>query len=189
MEDKMNLKVLTPDHPDIPAVKALYEEAFPANERAMSMDAIVANLDKLPVKLLGVYPDETPDDFAGFFLTSEGDNCVYLIFLAIRPEKRSGGIGSKALNAIREYYAGKLLIFSYESIYEESDNAEQRERRRNLYLKLGFHETGWFAKLNGTEFILASSDPEVSKDEILHCIEGLAGGNPGAKVPELYRRD
>ena len=48
----MNLKVLTPDHPDIPAVKALYEEAFPANERAMSMDAIVANLDKLPVKLL-----------------------------------------------------------------------------------------------------------------------------------------
>ena len=185
----MNLKVLTPDHPDIPAVKALFEEAFPENERTMSMDVILASMDKMPIKLLGIYSDEAPDDFAGFFLTVEGEKCVYLVYLAIRPEKRSGGIGSKAMNAMREYYAGKTLLFSYESIYEESDNAEQRERRRNLYLKLGFHETGWFATLNGTEFILASSDPEVDKDEFLQFLAGMAAGTPGAALPELYRRD
>ena len=51
----MNLKVLTANHPDIPAVKALYEDAFPANERGMSMDMIVANMDKMPIKLFGIY--------------------------------------------------------------------------------------------------------------------------------------
>lgn len=185
----MRLKVLTPDHPDIPAVKALFEEAFPANERTMSMDTIIASMDKLPVKLLGVYTDEEPDDFAGFFLTAEGDKCVYLTYLAIRPEKRSGGIGSQAMNAIREYYAGKTLLFSYESIYEECDNAEQRKRRRNLYLKLGFHESGWFVKINGTEFILASSEPEINIDEFLQFFAGMTAGVPGVKTPELYRRD
>lgn len=185
----MNLRLLTPEHPDIPAVKALFEEAFPENERTISMDTILASMDKLPVKILGVYPDEAPDEFAGFFLTAEGDSCVYLTYLAISPEKRSGGIGSKAMNAVREYYAGKKLLFSYESIYQESDNAEQRARRRKLYLKLGFYETGWFANINGTEFILASSEPEVDKDEFLQFFAGMIAGVPNAKLPELYRRD
>ena len=185
----MNLKVLTAEHPDIPAVKALFEESFPANERGMSMDMIVSNLDKMPIKLFGIYTDEAEDDFAGFLLATEGEKLVYLVFLAILPEKRSGGIGSQVLNAMREYYAGRPLLFSYESIYEECDNAEQRARRRNLYLKLGFHETGWFVKINGTEFIIASSEPEIDKDAFVQFMSAVAAGNPNAKVPELYRRD
>ncbi len=188
-EEKMKLNVLTPEHPDIPAVKALYEQAFPANERGMSMDAIVANMDKMPIRLFGIYTDEAEKDFAGFLLAIEGEKFVYLVFLAILPEKRSGGLGSQVLNAMREYYAGTPLVFSYESIYEESDNAEQRERRRNLYLKLGFHETGWFAKLNGTEFIIASSEPEIDADVFMQYMRAMAAGNPDAKIPELYRRD
>ena len=184
----MILKKLTPDHPDIPAVKKLFEEAFPENERTMSMDDILTHLDDMPLNLLGIYPEETPDDFAGFFLTIEGETAVYLVYLAICPEKRSGGIGSKAMNAMREYYKDRPLLFSYESIYEESDNAEQRERRRNLYLKLGFLETGWFAKLNGTEFILASSMENFDKDAFIDFL-GAIFGAAGSELPELYRRD
>ena len=136
----MIFKELTPNHPDIPAVKKLFEESFPENERTMSMDVILANLKLMPIKLLGIYPEETPDTFAGFFLTAEGETSVYLTYLAIRPEQRSSGIGGKAMSAIREYYKGKTLLFSYESPFEESDNAEQRERRRKFHLRNGFYE-------------------------------------------------
>ena len=37
----MILKKLTPNHPDIPALKKLFEEAFPESERPVSMDTIL----------------------------------------------------------------------------------------------------------------------------------------------------
>lgn len=183
----MIFKELTPNHPDIPAVKKLFEESFPENERTVSMDVILANLKLMPIKLLGIYPEETPDTFAGFFLTAEGETSVYLTYLAIRPEQRSSGIGGKAMSAIREYYKGKTLLFSYESPFEESDNAEQRERRRKFHLRNGFYETGWFVKLNGTEFIIACSTEDFDKDEFLSFMSGMVP--EGVPIPELYRRD
>lgn len=185
----MILKQLSANHPDIPAVKQLFEEAFPANERTVSMDVIVAYLDQLPCDLLGIYPDETPDTFAGFFFGFRGDGGVYGVYFATRPELRSTGIGSKAFKAIVEHYGDTPFWFSYESPFEESDNAEQRERRRRFYLRNGFHETGWFAKMNGTEFILASSKEAFDKEAFEKMTAGLAAGTTGAPIPELYRRD
>ena len=182
----MILRKLTPDHPDIPAVQTLFEEAFPANERLMSIDEILANADRLPVELLGIYTGETQGDFSGFFLMFNADSFVYLVYFATCPEKRSGGIGSRAINALREYYGDQQILFSYESVYEESDNAEQRERRRRFYLKNGFFETGWFAKMNNTEFILASSKEEFDKETFEGCLKMITGGQSAS---ELYRRD
>ena len=184
----MILKQLKPDHPDIPAVKQLFEEAFPENERTVSMDVIVAHLNQLPCDLIGIYPDETPDTFAGFFLGLRGEACVYGVYLATRPELRSTGIGGKAFKAIVESYGDMPFWFSYESPFEENDNAEQRERRRRFYLKNGFYETGWFARMNGTEFILASSRKEFDKEAFEKMIAGLSAHTMGAPVPELYRR-
>lgn len=189
MENKMILRLLTPDHTDIPKVKKLFEEAFPENERTMSMDDILAHADELPIDLIGIYPDETPDDFAGFFLTFKSDASVYLVYFATCPEKRSGGIGSKAIGALKEFYGEKPILFSYESVYEESDNAEQRERRRSFYLKNGFFETGWFARMNDTEFILASSKEGTGKEDFEAFLAGMTAGVPGAAAPELYRHD
>ena len=182
----MILKKLTPDHPDIPILKKLFVEAFPENERMMSMDDILANLNQMPADLLGVYPEETPDRFVGFFFGLRGKSSVYGVYYATLPELRSTGVGGKAFKAILDYYDDIPFLFSYESPFEESDNAVQRERRRSFYLKNGFHETGWFASLNGTEFILASSKEEFDKDAFIELMTSLTGG---ALVPELYRRD
>jgi GNAT superfamily N-acetyltransferase len=188
MEDNKILKKLTPDHPDIPALKSLFEEAFPVSERPMSMDAILLMLDQIPCDLLGVYPDETPDTFVGFFFGIRAESGVYGVYYATDPKLRSTGIGSKAFKAILEYYDDIPFWFSYESTFEESGNAEQRERRRKFYLKNGFYETGWFAKMNGTEFIIASSKEEFDKEAFLKFMSGMAAA-AGAPAPELYRRD
>ena len=102
---------------------------------------------------------------------------------------RSSGIGSKAFKAIVDHYGDTPFWFSYESPFEESDNAEQRERRRRFYLKNGFHETGWFTKMNGTEFIIACSKEEFDKDAFEAFVGAMIAGTSGAAVPELYRRD
>lgn len=186
----MILKKLTPNHPDIPALKKLYEEAFPENERPLSMDAILAFVDQMPCDLLGIYREEFPDEFSGFFFGIRGEVGVYGVFFATRPDLRSTGIGGKAFRAIVEHYGDTQFWFSYESTFEESENAEQRERRRNFYLRNGFHETGWFTKLNGTEFIIACSKEEFDKEAFEKFMASMAAGLPNPQaLPQLYRRD
>ena len=118
-----------------------------------------------------------------------GEASVYGVYFATRPDLRSTGIGGKAFKAILEYYNDMPFWFSYESPFEESDNAEQRERRRRFYLKNGFYETGWFTKLNGTEFIIASSKKEFDKEAFEKFMGAMFASTTGAALPELYRRD
>lgn len=185
----MNLKKLTSEHRDIPLLNALYIEAFPPNERLLSVEEIFGLADKVPIDILGIYPDETPERFAGFFMTFVHEEFVYLLFFATKAEMRSTGIGSKAIKALVELYSGKPLLFSYESVFEESDNLEQRKRRRAFYQRNGFYETGYFGRLNNTEFIIASSEEKSDKD--IKSLKEVLLNNPfipSLKL-ELYRRD
>ena len=185
----MNLKKLTSEHTDIPLLNELYIEAFPPNERLLSVEEIFDLTDKVPIDILGIYPDETPERFAGFFMTFVHEKFVYLMFFATSAEMRSTGIGSKAIKALVEFYSDKPLIFSYESVFEKSDNSAQRKRRRAFYLRNGFHETGWFVRLNNTEFIIASSEKNLDKS-LKEMTEELLNNPfmPSTKL-ELYRRD
>ena len=194
MEDDLILKKLTLDHPDFPAVEKLLEEAFPENERPLTMAQMLEASEQMPgplkFELLGIYSDEVPDDFAGFFATINGCPFVYLLFFATCSEKRSKGLGSKAIQALRGHCGDTPLLFVYESIYEESNNAEQRERRRSFYLKNGFYETGWFVKDLGIEYIVASSQEEVSREMLELLMDAMLASAPsGTPAPELFRRD
>ena len=185
----MNLKKLTPEHRDIPLLNELYIAAFPPSERLLSVEEIFGLADKVSIDVLGIYPDETPEQFAGFFMVFVHEEIVYLMFFAIKAEMRSTGIGSKAIKKLVELYSGKHLIFSYESVFEKSDNLEQRKRRRAFYLRNGFYETGYFVRMNNTEFIIASSEEKSDKD--IKSLKEVLLNNPfipSLKL-ELYRRD
>ena len=58
----MKIIPLTAEHPDIPVIKKLFEEAFPPNERTFDMNVILSFLDKSPLRLLGLYPDKEKGD-------------------------------------------------------------------------------------------------------------------------------
>ena len=190
----MLLVRLANDHPDISAVKMLYEEAFPANERSMTIDHMLALSELLPshisLELLGIYPDDTPTAFAGFILSIQNESSVYVLFFAICPEQRSSGIGGKAIQAFQELCGSKAIILEYESVYEASANAEQRLRRRSFYLKHGFYDTGWFLKDNGTEFAIACSCDTFNKHDYEALAAALlAGVSDTTPAPLPYRRD
>ena len=57
-------------------------------------------------------------------------------------------------------------------------------------MRNGFHETGWFTKLNGTEFIVACSKEEFDKEAFEKFMASMAAGLPNPQaLPQLYRRD
>mgnify|MGYP002626996577 CR=1 FL=1 len=127
----MKLKKLAPDHADITLLNKLYLEAFPPNERLLSMEEIFALEGRVPLDILGIYPDENPEQFAGFFMVLVHEKFVYLLFFATCAHMRSTGIGSKAIKALVDTYEGKP---SYYDNHHESERYNDRysyTRRRN----------------------------------------------------------
>ena len=189
----MILKKLSVDHPDFPAVEKLYEASFPKEERHGTMTQLVEASEQLPgdsaMEVLGIYLDEDSDDFAGFFTTADCGTFSFVLFFATLPEKRSNGIGSKAIKVLVEHCGDRPLVLTYESIYQESDNAEQRRRRHSFYVKNDFYETGWFTEEAGTEFIVASSWKEFDAEAFKAVVDAVSAGAPGAPETKLYRRD
>ncbi len=172
----MKLIPLTPDSPDVMLAQQLNEEAFPDNERVDLDDFFRSNTDG-QLEILAIYADEA---FSGFFVMRLFQNIAYMAFFAVIKEKRSLGIGSQVLKDLKEYYPGKQIVVDFESVREEAANKEQRQRRRNFYLRNGFYETGWFQFYSDTEFEIVCSVPMFDKETFEALIADIH-----ARVPEF----
>ena len=87
----MELKKLTIDSPDIPALEEINEEAIPDCERNSFTD-----LMNTGATILGIYEDEP----VGFLVIREYRSILYLAYLAVNSSLRSKGIGGMALNEL-----------------------------------------------------------------------------------------
>ena len=138
---------------DYPYLKAVYEEAFPPEERAPFRCVWrCAELGK--ADFLGIYLHERCCGLA--YLVRRGD-LVYLFYLAIDPRVRGRGIGTTVLKKVRRACAGKRLFFALEQMDPKAKNYDIRVRRHALYLRCGFvdlpyrlHEAGVVYAVMGT---------------------------------------
>lgn len=92
----------------------LYRRAFPPAERK-PFSVIVAMWCKGNTD---VWYLTRGDRFAGFATTINSSELILLDYLAIAPTQRGQGVGSEALRALLERYAGKGIFVEIESIYE-----------------------------------------------------------------------
>jgi len=83
---------------------------------------------------------EDEKGFVGFAATVNSKDLVLLDYFAIDNGKRGCGNGSKALQLLQKQYADKRLFLEIESVYEDSDNPEERKRRKQFYLSNGMTE-------------------------------------------------
>ena len=151
----MRLEKLEKNSPDIISVKKLNEQAFPENER-VSIDGLFDFGSDGSMDILGIYEDI----FVGFFVIRKYVDIAYIAYFAICPEIRSKGKGSHALQKLKEYYKGRQIVVDFEAPDKNSQNNNERIRRRSFYLKNGFYETGWFQYYMEMEFeIFCSSTP------------------------------
>ena len=179
----MRLITITPDSPDAQLLKALNDEAFPDEER-LDADVLFGIAAQGRMDILGIYPEER---FAGFFAVRTFGNIIYIAFFAVCPELRSKGLGGKALGALAEHYPGRQIAVDFESVYENCDNLPQRQRRREFYLRNGFHATGWFMSYVNTEFEIVCSDPVFDKTGFEALIADIHA-QASEFDPKLYRR-
>lgn len=144
----MDVRNVTQEVEEIKELEQLYYSSFPEEER-------------VPFSVLLLDADEKEQDFISFFVRGifvgfaylvKHKSMVLLLFLAVKPELRSQGIGSAILQEIYGRYSEGTILLDIESVYEEVDDLAERKVRKNFYLRNGFSSAGIGFHLLGTDY-------------------------------------
>lgn len=167
----MNLELvkLKSDNIDRKYFEQINEEAFPPSER-MSFDEIFDFASKTNTDVLGIYDEKIP---AGFAVLLKNAECGYVYFLAIDHRMRSKGYGGAAIQKMMMVYPDLQLVLDFEVIDENAKNNEQRLRRKNFYLRNGFHETGNYTMLRDERFEVVCNGGELNRTALKNLLSIL----------------
>ncbi|MCH5287983.1 MAG: GNAT family N-acetyltransferase [Christensenellaceae bacterium] len=154
----LTLKSVDFDSPELSALAALMERAFPANER-MPMNVL---LSREGSEMLAILEDGA---FRGFIsLLTRMDIC-HILFFAMEEDCRGRGLGTAALELVRERKPGLRLIADLEAPDSAAPNAEQRLSRRRFYERCGYEDTGVTYRWRGEHYAILSSGGRVTDEE------------------------
>ena len=155
---------------DFPTLKKLYKEAFPANERKpffmMKKSAKTGFTEILSICC---------PECCGMAVTFCYDDIVLLAYFAVNPDKRGGGIGSKAIQAVMKRYEGKRFILEIEDTAVDCKNHEQRIKRKSFYLKNGLKDSEMRVFIFNMEMEILIGGKSISFDEYRSIYEKAAG--------------
>jgi len=150
----MELKIIGSDFGEKERLYAIYEEAFPVEERIPTDEFLDV------VRSYGCTPWALYDggEMVGFtcVMPNAEWRIAYIWFLAVAADKRCQGYGSKAILLLREQYAGSQLVLDMEPIDPASANSAQRLRRLAFYERCGFVRAFMDMSYFGMDFELMS---------------------------------
>ena len=106
----------------------------------------------------------------------------FILYLAVNPEMRSGGIGGAILDCVYAQAGDKIIVLNVEPRDSAADNHEQRERRIAFYARHGICETGYGFTMDGVPYsILASDLSAFAPDEYSKMFGGISLNMLGQK--------
>ena len=170
---------VTKKSPWLPQVKALYESAFPANERIPIKHLLD---DKIKREFWAFFDG---DLFCGFSNSITHGSITNIVYFAVVPELRSRGYGSKILQAIRRQHPDTRIVVDIE-VEEDSKDAEElerRNRRRDFYLRNGFGSSPVDYVWQGEHYRLLTAGGTVTEKEFRDFWKEILKNVPGAKYP------
>lgn len=138
----------------------LYETSFPPNEWRPFSDLYHDFGEKC--KLLAFYDDRI---FIGSSIMLTFGGLAHILYLAVKPELRDRGCGSKILEHIRMLYPGQRIIADIESPENDPPNRFQREKRIDFYRKNGFSPTEIRYKWADEYYLIMSYGGDVTWEE------------------------
>ena len=171
---KLELLKLSRNSKDRKYLEQVNDEAFPVSER-MSFDEIFDFASNTNTDVLGIYDNGNP---VGFAVVLKNEECGYVYYVAIDSHMRSKGYGGATMKKMMEAYRQLQLVLDFEAIDENAENHEQRIRRRNFYLKNGFHETGNYTMLGDDRFEVMCNGDELRKDALKDLLRILHKHRP-----------
>lgn len=179
----VQLRIITQDSPEISKLEIINEEAFPISERS-SIDHLYASGSDGNLDMIGIYTDH---ELVGFFAVRKFGRIRYMAYFAVCSQKRSKGIGSKALQLLKDFYPDCQIVNEFEAPNKSDENNSIRLRRRDFYLRNGFYETGWYSFYDETEFEIACSETEFDMQEFEKFITYLNSIVPD-HIPQPYQK-
>lgn len=159
-------------------VKALYESAFPKEER-IPWWLLVASSRR---KGIGLSAWLDGDIFCGFTAWVTVENMHFLLFFAIVEEQRGKGCGSAILTELQKRYPAVAL--NVELLDPAAENYSQRLRRFAFYRKNGFYDTGWYVWEIGGKFRVLSTQPQLDITAYRTIFRKLSFGIWNVKLKE-----
>lgn len=141
-------------------VLALYEAAFPVEERA-PLDMLVDGKD-----WNGDFRAYFADGiFAGLAFNYVDDRFCYLFYLAVEPSMRRHGVGTAILNNITESYPDRSLILEMEELDSSADNYAERLQRSRFYQNNGLKLTEVHNTQCGVPYHVLCADPTITLND------------------------
>lgn len=165
-------------HKQYKQMKALYLEAFPANERK----PFWLMKRKQKQKETNMWCIMDGQAFIGLAITMEVDDLVVLDYFAICKELRGKGYGTKALGALKDMYQDRKLILEIEDVETEGPDQEMRVKRKSFYLANGLKEMGVKVTLYGVDMELLGVNCKVTFAEYKNVYTTLYGSAPDKYV-------
>ncbi len=112
---------------------------------------------------------------AGLLYTIENDRYCFILYLAVNPEMRSGGIGGEILDCAYARAGVKIIVLNVEPSDSAADNYEQRKRRIAFYARHGICETGYGFSMDGVSYSdLASNLSAFDPGEYAKMLGGIS---------------
>ncbi len=179
------MKLTLQTKPYLARIKRLYLSAFPRNER-MPFFIIRRQCKKGLAELFVVESDS--GEFGGFAMTMKRGDIVMLAYFAIHPSLRGRGIGSRALQMLKELYADSRFILEIESVDEPCDNLEIRQKRRDFYLRNGMISAGFTARVFNSELEILTAGKPVSFEEYRELYRSRRGNKIALNVTLKSRK-
>ncbi|OWA37657.1 hypothetical protein B9G55_06290 [Saccharibacillus sp. O16] len=155
----------------LPELKMLYEEAFPANERAPL--SILLRKARKPYVDFWVYYEQ--DMMIGFTYLARRDDLVFLMYLAVDPRYRSQGYGSRLLEQVRLAHPECRIMLNIENVEPDKPGAEDRARRRRFYLRNGYEGSGMLIREFGVLYEALVYGGAVKPDEFFRLYGRFMG--------------
>ena len=154
--------------------KELYNSAFPSNER-MPFNLLMLKAKGSNVTFWAVVDDGV---FKGLTYTVWYNDIVFIFYLAVAKSERGNGIGTQILSLIKQEFPNCRLVLNIEALDENSDNNDERIRRREFYVKNGFFSAGYNVREYSVTYENMCFSPDnktVTKPEYFSLIEAYCG--------------
>ena len=165
------MELLTNSRKYFKELKSLYVEAFPKEERKPF--TFIKQLEQEGKCIIHTAVEN--DKFIGLAIILTDDKYALIDYLAVNPENRGSGIGTKILNELKKTYKDKRLFLERETVLKDCENAEQRSRRRKFYLNNGFSDSGIYVNVYTVDMTLMTYQSKITFDSYSQFLKTVLG--------------